>query len=202
MSETTRRHWSKTGRLWFSVIAAILIVGLGCVTILNWNWLNSTEPDPNSEMEEPRSAVTSNGETLRNVSLVIGGLVALVFAFWRSWVTENRTTAAQQQVAAALGQVEAAQHQATTAHNDFLNPNPPKGCGSGVDTRDDGRGKTNRPGPIPTDGVEGSARWPRQWPDGSPQWRWWAKSARRQARSGAGGLDWHECAGDSPWVVR
>ena len=121
MSETTRGHWSKTGRLWFSVIAAILIVGLGCGTILSWNWLNSTEPDPNSEMKESRSALTSNGETLRNVSLVIGGLVALIFAFWRSWVAENQTTAAQRQVTAALGQVEAAQRQATTAHNDFLN---------------------------------------------------------------------------------
>jgi uncharacterized protein YjbI with pentapeptide repeats len=121
MNETTPRHWLKTGRLWFSVIAAILILGLGCATILNWNWLNSTEPDPKAQTEESPSVVTSNGETLRNLALIIGGLVALVFAFWRSWVAENQTAAAQRQVSAALGQVEAAQSQATTAHNDFLN---------------------------------------------------------------------------------
>ena len=121
VNETTPRHWLKTGRLWFSVIAAIMILGLGCATILNWDWLNSTEPDPKGETAESPSAVTSNGETLRNVALIIGGLIALVFAFWRSWVAENQTAAAQRQVTAALGQVDAAQRQATTAHNDFLN---------------------------------------------------------------------------------
>ena len=42
-----------------------------------------------------------------------------------------------------------------------LSPNPPKGYGGGVDTGDDGYGKANGPGPVPIDGVEGSARWPR-----------------------------------------
>ena len=139
MNETTPRHWLKTGRLWFSVIAAILILGLGCATILNWDWLNSTGPAPQAQTEASAPAVSSNGaapqvqteasapaissngETLRNVALIIGGLLALVFAFWRSWVSENQTIAAQRQVSAALGQMEAAQGQATTAHNDFLN---------------------------------------------------------------------------------
>ena len=76
-----------------------------------------------------------------------------------------------------------------------LSPNPPKGYGGGVDTGDDGYGKANGPGPVPIDGVEGSGRWPRQWPGGGR--RWWrpAKTARRQARSGTGGLGWHEFAG-------
>ena len=76
-----------------------------------------------------------------------------------------------------------------------LNPNPPKGYGGGVDTGDDGYGKANGPGPIPIDGVEGSGRWPRQWPGGGRQWRRPAKTARRHAGSGTGGLGWHEFAG-------
>ena len=76
-----------------------------------------------------------------------------------------------------------------------ISPNPPKGYGGGVDTGDDGYGKANGPGPVPIDGVEGSARWPRQWPGGGRQWRRPAKTARRHAGSGTGGLGWHEFAG-------
>ncbi len=77
----------------------------------------------------------------------------------------------------------------------YLTPNPPKGYGGGVDTGDDGYGKANGPGPVPIDGVEGSGRWPRQWPGGGRQWRRPAKTARRHAGSGTGGLGWHEFAG-------
>ena len=52
-----------------------------------------------------------------------------------------------------------------------LTPNPPKGYGAGIDTGDDGYGKANRPGLIPTDGVEGSARWPRWRQGGVARWR-------------------------------
>ena len=76
-----------------------------------------------------------------------------------------------------------------------VSPNPPKGYGGGVDTGDDGYGKANGPGPVPIDGVEGSGRWPRQWQGGGPQWRRQAKTARRHASSGTGGLGWHEFAG-------
>ena len=86
---------------------------------------------------------------------------------------------------------------ATQTHHALrpVNPNPPKGYGGGVDTGDDGYGKANGPGPVPIDGVEGSARWPRQWPGGGRQWRRPAKTARRHAGSGTGGLGWHEFAG-------
>ena len=85
-------------------------------------------------------------------------------------------------------------HIALENITDF-SPNPPKGYGGGVDTGDDGYGKANGPGPVPIDGVEGSARWPRQWPGGGRQWRRPAKTARRHAGSGTGGLGWHEFAG-------
>ena len=81
------------------------------------------------------------------------------------------------------------------SERDRLSPNPPKGYGGGVDTGDDGYGKANRPGPVPIDGVEGSGWWPRQWPGGGRQWRRPAKTARRHAGSGTGGLGWHEFAG-------
>ena len=80
----TERHWSQTVWFRFSVIVAslgFLIVVLGCLAFLNWEWLISTEPDLKGQTVESPSAVASNGETLRNVALIIGGLVALVFAF-------------------------------------------------------------------------------------------------------------------------
>ena len=121
MGDPSQKHWWKNGRLWFSLLAVMLLAGLLCLTFLKWDWLSSSEPDQISESTRGRSVVTSNGETLRNAGLVIGGLIALVFAFWRAWVAENQTAAAQQQVKAARGQVEAAQRQANTAHSDFLN---------------------------------------------------------------------------------
>ena len=64
-----------------------------------------------------------------------------------------------------------------------FSPNPPKGYGGGVDTGDDGYGKANGPGPVPIDGVEGSGRWPRQWPGGGR--RWWRPAV--VAAGGGGG---------------
>ena len=85
---------------------------------------------------------------------------------------------------------------------ELLNPNPPKGYGAGVDTGDDGYGKANRPGRIPTDDVEGSARWPRWRQGGVARWRKYAKSARPDARSDTRGLGWHESAGQPARMVR
>ena len=83
----------------------------------------------------------------------------------------------------------------------IFNPNPPKGYGAGVDTGDDGYGKANRPGLIPTDGVEGSARWPRWRQGGVARWR--SRRNRPGRMPEATLADW---AGmnlrDSPWIVR
>ena len=47
-----------------------------------WNWISQGE---------------SNSGTIRNIGLVLAGLVALPLALWRSWVAQRQAEAAQQQ---------------------------------------------------------------------------------------------------------
>ena len=53
--------------------------------------------------------VDNSEQTLRNVGLLIGGLLAFVFAVWRAWVAERQANAARQQAETALLQAETAQ---------------------------------------------------------------------------------------------
>ena len=55
-----------------------------------WGWLH---PEA--------STGVSNSETLRNVGLLVGGLLAFVFAVWRAWVAEQQATAARRQAQTA-----------------------------------------------------------------------------------------------------
>ena len=73
----------------------LLLVGIG-LTICFWGWLHPEAP-----------TTVSNSETLRNVGFLIGGALAFVFAAWRGWVAER--------------QADAAQRQAGTAQQSFLN---------------------------------------------------------------------------------
>ncbi len=81
----------KSSSFWFALTAlAILVVGLW-VTWWQWDWLGSGGPEP-----------ASNGETLRNAGLMLGGVLALVFALWRGWVAEQQKATAQRQADIAL----------------------------------------------------------------------------------------------------
>ncbi len=80
---------------WPSAVAAILVACI-LLSIRFWEWLSRTE-----------QATVTNGETLRNVGLLVGGLLALLFALWRAQV-------ASRQAAAAILQAE-------TAHQAMLN---------------------------------------------------------------------------------
>ena len=62
---------------------AALSAGFG-LAWWRWDWLQS-------------GGAESNGETLRTVSIVLGAAVALVFALWRSMVSERQSKAAQRQ---------------------------------------------------------------------------------------------------------
>lgn len=64
-----------------ALVAAVLAIGSGSAWAL-WGWLRS-------------GGMESNGETLRNVSLVLGAVVALVLAVWRSRVAERQSDTAQ-----------------------------------------------------------------------------------------------------------
>ena len=63
----------------------------------------------------------SNADTLRNVGLLIGGVLALVFGIWRARVAERQANAAQEQAEASQAQVEAAQLQVEIARQTLLN---------------------------------------------------------------------------------
>ena len=82
-----RMKWLTSGTAKFTAGVLVLLVLMVLIAILLWNsWLH-----PASTEE------TSNSETLRNVGLLIGGVVALVFAIWRASVAERQAAAAQGQ---------------------------------------------------------------------------------------------------------
>ena len=77
----------KSSFFWFALLALLLLaVGLW-VTWWQWEWLRSGGPE-----------TASNGETLRNAGLMLGGVIALIFALWRGWVAEQQKATAQRQV--------------------------------------------------------------------------------------------------------
>ena len=88
---------------WFAVVAVVLLVVGLVASVVFWEWLHSKT-----------STTASNSETLRNVGLLIGGVLAFVFALWRGWVAERQAVAAQHQA-------ETAQQQANTAQQTLLN---------------------------------------------------------------------------------
>ena len=82
-----RMKWLTSGTARFTAAVLVLLSCMVLIAILLWNsWLH-----PASAQE------TSNSETLRNVGLLIGGVVALVFAIWRASVAERQAAAAQGQ---------------------------------------------------------------------------------------------------------
>ena len=76
----------KSSVFWFALTAIILLsVGL-IVTWWRWDWLRSGG-----------SETASNGDTLRNAGLMLGGVLALIFALWRGWVAQQQSATAQRQ---------------------------------------------------------------------------------------------------------
>ena len=90
----------KSWAFW-SVIAGLILSGLGMY--FGWDWLRSgaTEEEPNST-------------TIRNAGIVIAGIFALVFALWRGLVAER--------------QAASSQHQAETSQQGLLNERYQKGA--------------------------------------------------------------------------
>ena len=86
----------------FGIIALVVVIpaaGFG-LAWWRWDWLQS-------------GGAESNGETLRNVSLALGALVALVFALWRIKVEERQSDAAQRQADTAQRQADMSQRSLT-----------------------------------------------------------------------------------------
>ena len=103
--------WPKSGSARFTVGAVVLLVlliGLAAMLWLAWS-------------DQSTEVVKSRSDVLRNFGLLIGGVIALLFAVWRARVAERQANASQGQVEAAQEQVEAAQRQAETAQLGLLN---------------------------------------------------------------------------------
>ena len=94
-----------------------LLLGSGFLTVRFWGWLHPPAP-----------ATVSNSETLRNVGLLIGGLLAFVFAVWRALVAKRQANAAQSQANAAQRQAEMAFVQAETTRQSLLNERYQRGA--------------------------------------------------------------------------
>ena len=80
------RNSLKSSLLWFAVTALVmLLVGLW-LTLWQWDWLRSGG-----------SETASNSDTLRNAGLMLGGILALIFALWRGWVAQQQSATARRQ---------------------------------------------------------------------------------------------------------
>ena len=116
---------------WFAVVGLLIvsIVGLSIICPIwleaIWNWLREGMV---TERETFTITTESNSTTIRNVGLVIGGIVAILLAVWRSRVAERQADAAQEQA-------RVAQQQADLAQRGLLNERYQRGAemlGSGI----------------------------------------------------------------------
>ena len=84
--EPMMRLFPSAGSCWFTVLATLIVAAGLALTLCFWDWLHSGTP-----------VDVSNSTTLRNVGLLLGGVLALVFAVWRSLVAERQSLTAQRQ---------------------------------------------------------------------------------------------------------
>ena len=91
-----------------------------------WDRLNSITEIRTEELETGvkiirTETVESASTTIRNGGLVLGGIVAVMLAMWRSLVAERQAGATLSQASAAFLQAKTAERQSTTALRNFLN---------------------------------------------------------------------------------
>ena len=128
----------KSGSLWFTAFALVLLVAGIWLTIESWAWLHPSTSQQEAADTTPSATIestVSNSETLRNVGLLIGGGLAFVFAAWRAWIAERQSAVAQRQAETAQRQAEnvqsqiaIAQSQAETAQQSLLNERYQRGA--------------------------------------------------------------------------
>ena len=101
------------GFWWMAGIAVVLIIG-GSFSWVFWNDL--------------RGENESLSTTIRNLGLIVGGVIAIILAVWRSKVAERQANAAQAQAATAQAQADIAQQQVETAQRGLLNERYQRGA--------------------------------------------------------------------------
>ncbi len=88
------RHWGRNAVKfvqakpgWLLLIVLVVATAVGIWAVINyWDWLRGGS-----------GSFESGSTTVRNVGLVIGGVVAILLAVWRSRVAERQASAAQRQ---------------------------------------------------------------------------------------------------------
>ena len=98
------------------IVVAVLLVG---VLVVWWFpvWLSTVPPN----RESPST-------TIRNVGLVIGGIIAMVLALWRGYVADCQSKASQRLAETSLRQAETSHRQAETSERGLLNERYQKGA--------------------------------------------------------------------------
>ena len=91
------REILNSGRFWVPATLTVLIV-CGVLCCLFWDRLNSITEIRTEELETGvktirTETVESNSTTIRNVGLVVGGIVAVMLAMWRSLVAQRQADA-------------------------------------------------------------------------------------------------------------
>ena len=110
MPNGLKEFWWRTWRFiksWYFVafmvvLLAVILPAVGAV-IWKWEWLREFD-----------DAKDSNSDTFRNVALIVAGILALVFAMWRSKIADVQS--------------KIAQRQADTAQRGLLNERYQKGA--------------------------------------------------------------------------
>ena len=102
------KDWVLRGKWWMLGVLGLLLILSGVVC--SWDWLVKVQG--NGE---------SNAATIRNVVLVIGGLIALPLTLWRIRVADRQAKAAQHQARTTQRQARTAQRQAMTAQLGLVN---------------------------------------------------------------------------------
>ncbi len=106
-------HVFRQGWVWIPTFAVLLVVSAVVISFVSWDW-----PEKfwgwltNDE---------SGSTTIRNLGLVLAGLIALPLAIWRSIVADRQASAAQRQATTA-------QKQADTAQQSLLNERYQRGA--------------------------------------------------------------------------
>ena len=107
-----QKSWNR-----FLVVPIVTVLILGLAGWWWWDWLMTEQ---------------YNGETgltvVRNLGLMIGGVLGLLFAGWRSWVADRQAEAAQRQARTTQRQARTAQRQAEIAQRGLVNERYQKGA--------------------------------------------------------------------------
>lgn len=93
------RLWRFIGSWYFLVaVALIVLVAIGLVvSIWQWEWLQESggPGGPDVTQLQNDKSTESNSTTLRNVAIIIAGLLALLFAAWRAKIADSQSKTAQ-----------------------------------------------------------------------------------------------------------